>query len=222
MATSISPIDTAAAYLRERYASPVFVVLAALLAATGLMISPGPVAAAALVRSFAIAFLLVLAFRIGDDLADASRDGVLHPNRVLVRATDRRPFIALLIAAAAFAGALIATTPEPIARLIAIGGAALLLAVWYAARGGAKPLKPLLAAHVVLLKYPIIALAAAPALPRSVTGSAVSTLVALYAVLCAYETFDDPVLHASPAARRLALLEGVLVIPLLLLGGLLT
>jgi 4-hydroxybenzoate polyprenyltransferase len=219
MATSISPIDTAAAYLRERYASPVFVVLAALLATTGLMISPGPVAVAALVRSFAIAYLLVLAFRIGDDLADAPRDAVVHPDRVLVRATDRRPFIALLIAAAAFAGALIATTPEPVARLIAIGCAALLLGVWYAARGDAKPL---IGAHIVLLKYPIIALAAAPAFPRSVTGSAVSTLVALYAVLCAYETFDDPVLHASPAARRLALLEGVLVIPLLLLGGLLT
>jgi 4-hydroxybenzoate polyprenyltransferase len=218
MATSISLIDTAAAYLRERYASPVFVALAALLAATGLMISPGPVTAAALVRSFAIAYLLVLAFRIGDDLADARRDGVEHPDRVLVRATDRRPFIALLIAAAVFAGALIATMPEPVARLIAIGGAALLLGVWYAARGGAKPL---FAAHVVLLKYPVIALAAAPALPQSVTGSVVSTLVALYAVLCAYETFDDPVLHASPAARRLALFEGVLVIPLLLLGGLL-
>jgi len=218
MATSISLIDTAAAYLRERYASPVFVVLAALLAATGLAISPGPVAAAALVRSFAIAFLLVLAFRIGDDLADAPRDGVLHPDRVLVRTADRRPFIALLTAAAALAGALIATTPEPIARLIAIGGAALVLGVWYGARADAKPL---FAAHVVLSKYPIIALAAAPALPPSVTGSVVSTLVALYAVLCAYETFDDPVLHASPAARRLALLEGVLVIPLLLLGGLL-
>lgn len=218
MATSISLIDTAAAYLRERYASPRFVVLAALLAAAGLMISPGPVTAATFGRSLAIAFLLVLAFRIGDDLADAARDSVLHPDRVLVRTKDRWPFIVLLIAGAALAGALIATTPEPAARLIAIGGAALLLGVWYAARGGAKPL---LAAHVVLLKYPVIAVAAAPAFPRSVTASVIFTLVALYAVLCAYETFDDPVLHASPAARRLALFEGVLVIPLLLIGGLL-
>jgi 4-hydroxybenzoate polyprenyltransferase len=218
MATSVSLIDTAAAYLRERYASPLFAVLATLLAAAGWAISPGEVTVASLVRSFAIAFLLVLAFRIGDDLADAPRDAVLHPERVLVRTADRRPFVALLAATAAVALALIATAPKPIARLIATGGAALLLGAWYAVRGEAKPL---FAAHVVLLKYPIIALAAAPALPRSVTGSVVSTLAALYAVLCAYETFDDPRLRALPAARRLALLEAAVVIPLLLLGGLL-
>ena len=218
MATSSSPIDAATAYLRERYASPLFVVLAALLTATGFAISPGEAGPAALFRSLAIAFLLVLSFRIGDDLADAPRDRVRHPDRVLVRAPERGPFIALLAATTALAVAIIATAPQPFARLIAIGGAALVLGAWYAARGDAKPL---VAAHVVLAKYPVIALAAAPAFPRSVTGSVVAILAALYAVLCAYETFHDPVLRGSPAARRLALLEAVLVAPLLLLGGLL-
>src|SRR5260221_12747652 len=100
-------VDLAVAYLRERYASPVFVLLAALLAATGHVISPGAVALILLARSFVIAFLLVLAFRIGDDLADATRDRVSHPDRVLVRAKSRRPFVALLAATSALAIAMI-------------------------------------------------------------------------------------------------------------------
>lgn len=218
MAASISPIDAATAYLRERYASPVFVVLAALLTATGLASSPGTVDAASLARSLAIAWLLVLAFRIGDDLADAPRDGASHPDRVLVRVADRRPFMALLVATAALAVVVISTAPQPLARLIAVAGLALALRAWYAVRGDPQPL---VAAHVVLVKYPIIALAAAPVLPRSMNGSVILTLAALYAVMCAHEAFDDPVLLASPAARRLALLETALVVPLLLLGGLL-
>src|SRR5262245_54182614 len=91
--------NLALAYLAERYRLVVFGPLAVVLALAGaLAMAPGTVAppSVSLIASFLIAFLLVLAFRIWDDLEDLGRDVIEHPDRITVRATRRWPFGVLL------------------------------------------------------------------------------------------------------------------------------
>ena len=61
-------------------------------------------------------------------------------------------------------------------------------------------------AHVVLLKYPLLAFAAIGPRRRP-TGA----LASLYLVLCVYEIVDDPALRASIVARWVAISECALV-----------
>ena len=84
----------------------------------------------------------------------------------------------------------------------AIGIAVVVLTVWYRIRPSARAV---FNAHVVLLKYPLIAFAASPSAP------AFGALVSLYLVLCAYEIVDDPSLRASIPARWIAASECALV-----------
>ena len=73
--------------------------------------------------------------------------------------------------------------------------------------------------HVVLVKYPVIAFALAPALPpvgaRATVLRASAILAVVYLVLCVYESFDDPELRASRTARGIAITELVLLVPLI-------
>src|SRR5688500_13655705 len=105
--------DSIAEYLRTRYASPVFVVLATLLALAGTA-GAGSIwtALSDAVLGVPFAYLSVLAFRVWDDLEDRPRDRIEHPERITVRATTALPFVHLGAASAAAALALVAVRPD--------------------------------------------------------------------------------------------------------------
>lgn len=186
----MSKVDLVVRYLAERARLRLFLPLSLVLAAIG-----RPTSLALFVGATASALLLVLAFRVWDDLEDRARDAWDHPDRVIVSTERTAPFVALGLAL----GALGAVAS---ARVAVLGAAAVALLLWYRLRGGEVQL---FGGHVVLLKYPAIAFAVAPNPPRPIV------LAALYLALCVYEAFDDPLLRASMLARRVALTELALV-----------
>jgi 4-hydroxybenzoate polyprenyltransferase len=151
------------------------------------------------VATVAQSLLLVFAFRVWDDIEDRHRDAVHHPERVLASSSRVTPFI-IFAAALAAAGMIPAVLIARLAQQLAIINLAIVvLIIWYHRRATDAP--TLANAHIVLLKYPVIAFAVAPIRPR------LPALVALYLGLCAFEVFDDPALRASSNARRVAVAE---------------
>jgi hypothetical protein len=196
-------------YVRERTRLSVFVPLALVMAAIGRW-TGGPVdrwtgetAAIEFAVASLAALVFVVAFRVWDDLEDRSRDAREHPSRVTVVADSVAPLRAFALVLGTLGVLLVALGPHRISRLAAVGIAIAVLAAWYRMRP--RSTRAVVNAHVVLLKYPLLAFAASPASPP--TGA----LVSLYLVLCAYEIVDDPALRASIVARWVAFSECALV-----------
>jgi len=205
-------------YVRERARLSVFVPLALVMAAmggrTGGQVDRWTGTAHHALAVFT-AFVLVLAFRVWDDVEDRPRDAREHPDRVTVVADSMAPLIEFGLALGALGAVLVVPGPHIVSRLAAIGIAVAVLAVWYRLRPASTG--AVTNAHVVLLKYPLLAFAAGPASPAPVA------LVALYLALCVYEIVDDPALRASIIARWIAISECALVSAIIatatLLGG---
>src|SRR5512140_1560446 len=163
---SMSIASVARAYLRERYSARRFLPLAMLVAVTGVLASPGIARLSVLdgARGIVIAFLLILVFRIWDDLEDRERDALLHPGRITGRIATVRPLVALASSAAALAATLLLAGPHPMKRLLMLALLTVVLFAWYRAR----PSTGIANAFVVLAKYPVIACVCAPASPWTV------------------------------------------------------
>jgi 4-hydroxybenzoate polyprenyltransferase len=212
----MSPRDLIVRYLRERGRPTALIALSLLMAGTGwasrdtMRMTPIGFALAALT-----AFLLVLAFRVWDDLEDRAYDANQHPTRITVVAGSVAPLGWLACALVALAASLVIATPKAPLRLTALCASALVLAVWYRSRSQQR--RGLANSHVVLLKYPALAFAAVPVSPS------LTALGVLYVGLCAYEAVDDPSLRRSLVARRLAISEVALMSTIIagvrLLGG---
>ena len=216
-------------YAKERARPSVFGVLAIVMAtigrwAGGAGSAGGPVgrwAGRGSVFEFGLAaitaFLLMLAFRVWDDLEDRSRDAREHPTRVTVVADSVAPLVGLAVVLAVVGVSLIAIGPRVVPRLVALTAAVALLVAWYRLRGSGDTASAVVNGHVVLLKYPLIAFAATWAAPSF------AALASLYLALCIYEIVDDPALRASIVARRIAISECALVSAIIvtatLLGG---
>jgi 4-hydroxybenzoate polyprenyltransferase len=207
-------------YVRERARPGVFALLAMVMAAIGRWTggpadrwtggAGGPVgqwAGNSSAMEFGVAaltaFVLMLAFRVWDDLEDRSHDTREHPQRVTVVADSVAPLVGLAAVLAVVGVSLIAIGPRVPGRLIALAAAAALLGSWYRLRGPRA--SAVVNGHVVLLKYPLIAYAASAATPS------IAALMSLYLALCVYEIVDDPALRASIVARRIAISECALV-----------
>jgi 4-hydroxybenzoate polyprenyltransferase len=196
-------------YVRERARLSVFVPLAFVVAAVGRWTGEpedrwtGEIAAIELSVASLAVLVLVLAFRVWDDLEDRARDAREHPSRVTVVADSVAPLIVFALVLGTLGVVLVALGPHPSPRLAAVGIAVGVLAAWYRVRPVSA--HAVVNAHVVLVKYPLLAFAATPASPP--TGA----LVSLYLVLCAYEIVDDPALRASIVARWVAISECALV-----------
>jgi 4-hydroxybenzoate polyprenyltransferase len=193
-------------YVRERAKLSVFVPLALVMAAMGRLTggrTDRPTGTADYAFTALTALMLMLAFRVWDDLEDRSRDAREHPSRVTVIADSVAPLTAVGLMLGALGLLLVVLGPHAGSRLIAVTMAVAVLAAWYRVRPASA--RAVVNAHVVLLKYPLLAFAATPASPP--TGA----LVSLYLVLCAYEIVDDPALRASIVARWVAISECALV-----------
>ena len=203
-------------YLRERGRPTALVSLSLLMAGAGWASRDSTRMTAIRFAIAALtALLLVLAFRIWDDLEDRAYDAEHHPSRLTVIARSVAPLRRFGYVLFALAASLILAAPNAPLRLSVLCVSAFVLVVWYRVRPPSG--RRLASAHVVLLKYPAIAFAAAPVTPS------LTALAALYLGLCVYEVADDPSLRRSLAARRLAISEVALVCAAIggatLLGG---
>lgn len=215
----MSSIDLIARYVRERGRPSVLGPLAGVLAGAGAFVAPSDVSLVWYATSVIQAFLLVLAFRVWDDLADRERDTMEHPNRITV-VEGRRRMTFVMFGCGLALGALTSLSLEPdlLRRVVALALAVTLLEVWYNTRGRSSG--GALGGHIVLLKYPAIAYAVAPRLTalgdRSPPSRGVSALASVYLLTCIYEYFDDPTMRASDRARHVAATELVLLVPLVI------
>ena len=185
------------AYLRERYRSRVFVPLALVLATTGMVAGGARFDSPAIgLQTLIACYLLVLAFRVWDDLEDRERDQRDHPDRVLVRSGVNAPWLALLATALVSGTVLASLGPNAGQRLAILGGWILVLFVWYRTRR-ALAAHPLIGTSIVFAKYPLIAFVTAPPSHAPPLALSVTVLLALYFALCIYELADDATLRGS-------------------------
>lgn len=153
----------------------------------GLLGGPPSLSRAAMIG---LASVLIVAFRLRDDLADRERDAVAHPERALVRAKSTRPFavaVAILLALACL-GLCRAYGPE---RGLALLGLAAAFELGYRLELPGRH-------RWVLLKYPLFAWLLADALAPTLAGLC-------YLGFVLYERLDDEQLRSRPDAElRLA------------------
>ena len=148
-------------------------------------------------RAFPLSVLLLLQFRLWDDLADLRVDRVYQPQRVMSRAVSAEPFIGAASILAVVCGAL--TAWSDYRKLIVLAGLSVLLLFWYRVR----PCEFGLGYHVVLIKYPAFVYILSPA-------PSLRALLLVYFGACAYEVLHDA------ERRNLRTAQGALVIVALL------
>jgi hypothetical protein len=205
-------------YIVERGRPKVILPLAAALAATSCALGAAmDDVAIGFVSAFLRATVLILAFRIWDDLEDRDRDAVEHPERVVVRTTNRMPLVGFAIVLLAAGVASVVRSGHAAPKLASLLVAVVLLMVWYRLRPANAA--GVLGGHIVLIKYPLIAAAITPTAlsfgAAPMPWRAIAMLGSLYFALCLFEYADDPALRQSVHARAVALTELVLLIPLL-------
>jgi 4-hydroxybenzoate polyprenyltransferase len=196
----MSSTDLVRAWMAERYRPAFFVPLAVLLYVTGTLAVDGTPTVGRGIVGIAVAYSLVLLFRIWDDLADSEADRIAHPDRVLARTRDTTPLGSAMTLATLFPLLVLTFSAGKTVGVVAFATIASILLIWYSVRKriGAGRLAN---AHVVLLKYPTIALIAAAAgsttRPSAVMSArALVSLIAIYLVACLYEVMHDRTLSS--------------------------
>jgi hypothetical protein len=164
-------------YLRERFRPQVFG--PAILGLTGLAIWSVESAPSAIpvTRALVMSGLLILQFRLWDDLEDRDRDRQSHPERVLVRLAPR-PFWWALIALGATNLCTVMMVGTPVSLMGLVGFDLAALIAYRLVRGAVSDLA--WAYLILLAKYPVFVLIVALA-----TGPVVWHRLTL-AALCAY------------------------------------
>jgi 2-polyprenyl-3-methyl-5-hydroxy-6-metoxy-1,4-benzoquinol methylase len=177
--SSSSPLAELVAYGGERIAKVRIALLVALVAGLGFAVERPQDAASALIRIVLVA-LLVIQFRLWDDIADREHDRERHPERVLPRHQGRAtPFLVLLGGLTVPILALLSTFENAGARVGAYGALAVVLAVVYGSQATAHG--RVMRGGWLLLKYPVFVLLplAAPASPNAWVAAAIAYLVVM-------------------------------------------
>ena len=184
------------AYLAERFRPAVFVPAIALHLLLALWAAGAEPTAARLVAAAGLATLLLLQFRLWDDLEDRDPDRVTHPDRVLAGASPA-PFRWALVALGLANLIVLAAAPSGAAAAGLTGVDAAFFAA-YRLRAGVPD--PVWRFGVLLAKYPAFVglIAAAIGAPRTLRLAL--AMAAVYAAACAYEAYHDrsPVDGAQP------------------------
>jgi 4-hydroxybenzoate polyprenyltransferase len=191
----MSSIELVRGYFVERYRAPFFVPLAILLYFAGALALGASIAPWRSINGVAVAYALVLAFRIRDDIADREVDRQRHPGRITVAVDDVTPLASIVYWTLGFAAALVAVSPARLSGLLVLAATVLLVFGWYRWRDALRPSRVVNAA-VVLLKYPAIAfLAAIAGTSAAPSRIPVVGLTAIYLVACIYERLHDRGVH---------------------------
>jgi hypothetical protein len=181
-------IDMMAAYFGERFKAAIFGPAAVVLTAAALWAGGTSVGAAAAVRTLFLAVVLLLQFRLWDDLEDRERDRRLHPGRVLTRANPA-PF-RWTCAVLAIANIVLLVIGG--SRTAVLGLAGLDVFFWIAY----GPLRRRFSDRIwrfqiLLLKYPVFVGVLAAALGTPIRLRLFTAAVAVYLCACAYEALHD-------------------------------
>jgi hypothetical protein len=209
----MSSIKLIYAYWRERYPVSVFVPFSILIAAAGGAAEGSVPDARDALIGCVLAYTLILVFRIGDDLADLSSDRLRHPERVMVQAASVTPIVVFALVIAALDVLLMLRQPRSIAVFFAIS---IFLTLWYRWRARLHA-GPLVSAHVVLIKYPVISLLTCAHWDKLSQHTALPAFGTVYLGLCIYEQVHDRVVRESRGAQWIFTAE-VLVL-MLSIGG---
>ena len=176
------------AYLRERFPLAIYGPAITLHVAAALWATALRPTLVSLARPAGFAALLLLQFRLWDDLEDRERDRAAHPNRVLVRNVPA-PFRLALIALAIGNLALFAIAGS----VAATAGVALLdLSFWLAYRR----VRPRVGDgiwrfSVLLIKYPAFVGLLATTTGALAPDRLLVAVLGVYACACAYEAVHD-------------------------------
>jgi hypothetical protein len=178
--SSTSPVAELFAYGGERIANLRIALLVAIIAGLGFAVEKPYDAANAVIRITLVA-LLVIQFRLWDDIADREHDRERYPERVLQRHKGRAtPFLVLLGALTVPILALLFTFENPAWRIGAYGALAAALAVVYGSHATAHG--RVMRMGWVLLKYPVFVLLplVSPSSPNAWVAAAIAYLVVMF------------------------------------------
>lgn len=211
-------IDIFRCYLRSRLPVTVYFPLALFLATAGAMANPSIEGAKILFGAVA-AYLLVLQFRLWDDLESIENDRARHPDRVLGRAPSLQPFIALLALCFMANAALLYHSSSASFRQPTFFLLCSVLLLWYRRRkiAGASSIAGF---HLLLIKYPVIVLLLSD--PAEVSPVALLlSMAVVYLCFCVYEALHDTRYWTAPAARWALAVEmtGLVALSLFLTGA---
>jgi 4-hydroxybenzoate polyprenyltransferase len=210
MVSSNSAAADFAAYWRTRIASCRIAVLVAGLA-TLVFIADAPVGAGDVLVRATLTALLVVSFRLWDDLADRDFDSVHHVERVLPQSTRPGRFWAALAVAAVVTVGVLSVFED--GTSVAIYGALVgLLGLVY--HGPWRLMRERFI--LVLLKYPAFITMLSPS---GTTSSTALCTAAAYLAISFHEWRDDPALREGHGAGRIAVMLVVgLIAAMSLLG----
>jgi hypothetical protein len=192
----VSWLEQLTQYLESRFPLRLYLPCALFLAVAGFSGGRG-LSPAALMGASALALLLLLQFRLLDDLCDITRDRDEHPERVMVRATSLVPFNLLLCACFLANCIIVSLQPGPghlLGVFLFINAAAL---VWYY-RLRFVVTGRILGYHIVVGKYPVFA--------YLLSGNGeerwrlLLALALVYLSFTLYELLHDRSLHPVPGA----------------------
>ena len=176
------------AYFAQRFRPQVFVPVIALLAAAAWWAAAAvdTVAASSLTLAWALVLmtLLVVGFRVWDDLEDVERDRAANVDRVLV-VSEGRPFYILLMLLTAMTAAALARRGPVLIAFAVLCGAFLILY---------RSVRPRIADArwrygVLLLKYPAFVVLVAASIGRPGATRLGATAMAAYVSACIYEAW---------------------------------
>jgi 4-hydroxybenzoate polyprenyltransferase len=200
-----SPINDLGRYLRTRVPVRIYLPLALFLTVAG-QAGGRPPALPGLAFLVGLAYVLVLGFRLWDDLIDRERDRSRHPDRVLSQVGSVRVFRGFLFVTFAVAAAMVASREGAASRLAATAFLCGGLFIWYRVRGRFH-VKGIVNYHLVLLKYPVIVyILGSPSLQAGLSHLLMA-MVLVYLCFCIYEVLHDADLRAAQGARAALALE---------------
>lgn len=177
-----------AAWLVERVATKRIAALWALLVATAWAVSPATPAWTVAVPMA----LLVVQFRLWDDLAEREHDAARHPGRVMVRTAHAACFAAVVAVLAVVVAVLLLVMRGAGSAFLTYGVLLAGAVLFY--QESAVAIRHRGRAYAVLLKYPVfVLLCAGSAAPLRTAGAA----VAMFGALAAFETLDDAELRSA-------------------------
>ena len=180
--------DMLAAYLGERFKAAIFGPAAVVHTAAAVWAAGIGVGAASVATTFGLAVVLLLQFRLWDDLEDRERDRRLHPARVLVRA-DPTPFrhACMVLAAANVVLLVIAGSRDAVQGLICLD---VFFGIAYGPVGR-RLYDRIWRFQILLLKYPVFVYVLAVGLGAPIRVRLLISAVAVYLCACAYEALHD-------------------------------
>lgn len=183
--SSISLCDDLTTYARSRLAAPRIMLLWLALAACSLWLAHDFTFSTAAISSTVLMALLVVQFRLWDDLSDRKHDVLRHPQRVLVNTVHIKGFV-WLCAGLALPITLLMT--DMIHALVYIGLLAAFAILYVSAQAR------LLRAHLVLLKYPVFIWLCVPVADLE---HWLRTGMVVYLLLCVYDMLSDAELRTG-------------------------